>query len=279
MSKLALSLAGGGGRGIVQAGYLKAVSQKNIVPDMVFGSSVGTLNACMFLQGNLAQLEELWLSIKTSNVYTINYLNIPQLLLNKNCVFDNKPLKELIDKWIDHKKIIASGIPLYIGVTNLTWGTSEIFRADQLPENVFKKVVLASASVPLAFPPVELLPGVFYGDSGLTNNFNLRPAIGEGADKIILLSPTTREKSKTKTVGDMFSILTSIPEYGYLERELSYIQKLNEYQDSIPSIRDIEVTVIKPETPTGLDLLDFNYSGKNRAAIIEAARQYALSKL
>ncbi len=269
----------GASRGIVQAGYLKALIEKKIVPDMVFGSSVGTLNACLYLQGDLDKLEQLWLTIKTSNIYTINYLNIPQLFINKNCVFNNAPLKALIDKWIDYKKIISSPIPLYIGVTNLTLGTSEVYRADEMGEEAFKKAVLASASVPLAFPAVELMPGMFYGDSGLTNNFNLRPAIAQGADKIILMSPTTKERAKTKTAGDMFSILTSIPEYGYLERELSYISKLNEYQDNIPGIKDIDVIVIKPEQPTGIELLDFEYKGRDRKALIEDARVYALSKL
>jgi len=276
---LSLNCAGGGGRGILQAGYLNALADKNIIPDMVFGSSVGTLNACLYLQGDLGKLNELWMSIRTSDVYTVNYLNIFQLLYNKNCIFDNSPLKKLIKKYISYHKVINSKIPFYIGVTNLTYGWSEIYRADKLSEESFYAVVLASASVPIAFPPVELSPGVFYGDSGLTNNFNLRPAISEGADHIILLSPTAKEKNKTKTISDMRRPLTSVPEYGYLDREISYITKLNEYQDSIPDVRDIEVTVVKPDVPTKLELLDFDYRGIDRHKAIEDAKIFALSKL
>lgn len=279
MCKLSLNLAGGGSRGIAQAAYLQAFVDAKIVPSMVFGSSVGTLNGCLYLQGEMGRLKEMWLSIKTSDVYSINYWNLPGLLTNKNSVFDSSPLKRLIDKYVDHKKIVESGIPFYVGVTNLTNGTSEIYKASDISEEMFKKVVLASASVPLAFPPVELLPGVFYGDSGLTNNWNLAPAVKAGAESIILLSPTANDPNRTQNALDMFQILTSVPEYGYLDREIGYITKLNEYQDHIPEIRDIQLLVIQPPAPLGIDLLDFDYKGKSRKDIMINSYKYAKEKL
>mgnify|MGYP003390212969 CR=1 FL=1 len=274
-----LNCAGGGSRFPIQLGYLKAIKDRGLEPDMVFGASVGALLACFFIQGHLAQAEDLVYNIENEDVYRTNWLNLPRILWDKNSIYDSSPLKELLDRYVDHEKLVKSKIDFYISVTNLIGSSTEIYSPKDVDEATFKKLLLASASPPLAFPPVEVWPGKFYGDGGLLSNFNLHLAVKKGAQDIILVSPTTKEKSSIKNAGKMFEILTSVPEYGYLERELSFIEKINQVEANFPDLRKIRCLVIKPEQPTGIGLLDFTFARKDRVNLINDAYVYAKGKI
>lgn len=277
--KLSLNLAGGGARGQSQAAYIQAFVDLGLEPDMLFGSSVGALNGCLYLQGEMDRLKELWMTVKSENVYQVNYLMLPNLPYGQNAVFNPAPLRKLIDKYVDFNKIKNSPIPFTIGVTNLTDSTSEAYLAKDLDEATFKRVLLAGASPPMAFPPVELKPGVFYGDSGVCNNFRAGDALKAGAESIVILSPTTAEKHVTKNIFSMFDILSSVPMYTDLEREVGFIEKINDLQAVHSDLRHIELCVVKPAQPTGVALLDFDYKGKDRQKLWNEAYLFALEKL
>jgi predicted acylesterase/phospholipase RssA len=262
---LSLNLAGGGSRGSLQWGMIKALVDKGIVPDMVFGASVGALNACLYLQGDIPAGDRLWLEISNKKVYNFYPWDILSLLINKNHVFDSSPLKKLIDTVIDHKKLLASPIKLQIVVTNLTNWTTEAYSPQDVSEQEFKTLLLASASPPMAFAPVEFR-GCLYADGGVINNYCVGNAVKAGAEKIIVMSPTVREETKVKNELDMFGIMTSLPEYSYLDREILFINKINQLQVAFPDYiaRKIDHILIRPDKPTGLGLLDFNYKDKQK---------------
>jgi NTE family protein len=277
---MSLHLAGGGSRGISQAGYIKAFSDMGFEPDFLYGSSVGCLNACLYLQGQLDKMEQLWLTVKNEDVFKVNYLMLPALPFGHNAAFNPAPLTKLIDKYVDFEKVKASKVDFYVGATNLTASKPEVYRVKDIKdEKFFKKLLLASASPPVLFPPVELREGEQFGDAGLCNNFNVSLGVKKGVDYIVVMSPTTAEINKTVNVLDMLNILTSVPEYAYLDKEISFIERLNEIQDYVPALRDIQCCVIKPEKPTGIPLLDFTYPGKDRKKLIQDGYNYAVSKL
>ena len=71
--KTALVLAGGGSLGAVQVGMLRALLESGVEPDMVIGSSVGSINGAYFagdptLDG-IAKLERLWCGLKTGTSF------------------------------------------------------------------------------------------------------------------------------------------------------------------------------------------------------------------
>lgn len=277
--KLSLNLAGGGGRGILQAAYIKAFVDLGFKPDIVFGSSVGALNGCLYVQEEMDKLEELWMTIKNEDVYQVNYLMLPNLPFGQNAVFNPAPLRKLIDKYIDFDKLKSAPLELVVGVTNLTDSCSDSYSSKRLEESMFKRVLLAGASPPLAFPPVELKPGVFYGDSGVCNNFRAGDALRAGAEAIVVLSPTTAEKHITKNIFSMFDILTSVPMYTDLEREVGFIQKINEIQESHDNLKYIELCVVKPSSPSGISLLEFNFRGRSRKDLFREAYIFAREQL
>jgi NTE family protein len=53
MKKTALVFSGGGSRGSYEIGVWKALNKLKIKPDMVFGSSVGAINAALFASNSV----------------------------------------------------------------------------------------------------------------------------------------------------------------------------------------------------------------------------------
>jgi len=51
MSKLGLVLSGGAGRGVAHLGVIKCLEEENIKPDLIFGTSIGTLIGALYALG------------------------------------------------------------------------------------------------------------------------------------------------------------------------------------------------------------------------------------
>jgi len=70
--RTALVFTGGGSRGAVEVGALKAIANR-IRPDAVIGTSVGAINAAFYAAGvTPMELERLWLRLTSRFVFPIN---------------------------------------------------------------------------------------------------------------------------------------------------------------------------------------------------------------
>jgi predicted acylesterase/phospholipase RssA len=276
--KLSLNLAGGGSHGNIQCGYIKACVDYGLEPEIVMGCSVGALNGSLYVQGDIDKLEELWLTITNDKVYKFHPWTVPLLLLNRNNLLDSTPLKLLIEKYVDFDKLKAAKKEFYITVTNASDWKTEVYSPKDLLEEEFKTLLLASASVPGAFPPVEFR-GKMYVDGGLANNWGLSLSVSLGADHIILLAPTPKGVSKFNNVIGMLGVLTSVPEYCYLARELNAIDLINSVQAPFPNLREITYSIIDNEMSHSSGLLDFDIKGVDRKALIKSSYDHAMSIL
>ena len=70
MNAIGLVFAGGGGKGAYQIGVWRAVRELQLEQyiAVVAGTSVGALNAALFLKGDLALAEQLWGSLSTAEL-------------------------------------------------------------------------------------------------------------------------------------------------------------------------------------------------------------------
>lgn len=181
-TKLGVVLSGGGARGAGQLGMMKYLYEKGIHPDVVTGISVGSLNATMWAQEeNLTLLESLWRGIKgNSDIYRTNWCQFWKLYRS---LYDNTPLKRLIDKYVNLDKLKNCNMELKIGVVELQSGRYSIvdkFHSD------YKSMLLASTTIPVAFNPVSW-QGQQYVDGGVRNVAPLKASIDSGCTQIYLL--------------------------------------------------------------------------------------------
>ena len=166
-----LVLSGGGANGAFGAGFLNGwtASGKRPVFKIVTGVSTGALMApYAFLGPDYDDaIREFYTNTSSRNVFQMLSI-IPQLLGGESLA-DSGPLRLTIEQTVDDALLreIArahrAGRRLYIGTVDLdsqlfiVWNMGAIAAADQPGAlELFRSVMLASASIPIAFPPVYI---------------------------------------------------------------------------------------------------------------------------
>jgi hypothetical protein len=158
-----LALSGGGSNGAFGAGVLSGWTEVGNRPRfaVVTGISTGALMAPFAFAGAEYdyRLERMYTSLEKSDIF--------HFCIRFESFFDSSPLAQRLAKNVDEKllkKIAeehARGRRLYIGTTNLdaqrlvVWDMGAI-ASSKYPKTalkLFRKVMLASASMPVAFPP------------------------------------------------------------------------------------------------------------------------------
>lgn len=165
-----LALSGGGGDGAYGAGVLAGWSQAGTRPEfeMVTGVSTGALMAPFAFLGSGydRQLTEIYTTIETKDIASLNVLDG---VLGGDALADSSPLAAQIARFVDGRLLAQvagehdRGRRLFIATTNLDaqraviWDMGAIAKrgtAESL--ELFRSVLLASASIPGVFPPVRI---------------------------------------------------------------------------------------------------------------------------
>ena len=192
-----LAISGGGSDGAFGAGILKGWSESGQRPEfwIVTGISTGALIAPFAFLGSDYddELEDLYTGMSTSDV--INQRGIISALTS-DALTDTTPLMNILKGTVDKKMVdrIAEqyqrGRRLLIGTTNLDtkrpviWNIGEIALIGT-PESrqLIRDVMLASASIPGAFPPIRIQVAVgeqvydeLHVDGGTSSQVFLFPA-------------------------------------------------------------------------------------------------------
>ena len=166
-----LALSGGGANGAFGAGLLKGWSEAGTRPvfKLVTGISTGALIAPFAFLGSGydATLEEFYTTITTEDIYRErSYLAI---LFDPSSMTDTTPLQKVVAKQVDENILAAvaqahqRGRRLFIGTTNMEAGRLMIWDMGAIAVSgkpgaleLFRKVMLASAAIPVAFPPMYI---------------------------------------------------------------------------------------------------------------------------
>ncbi len=192
-----LALSGGGGDGAFGAGLLAGWSKHGGRPtfDVVTGVSAGAIIAPFAYLGPTYDdaMREIWTEYKTSEIITSQIFTG---ILGGQSLADTAPLAALIAKYVDQRMLRAiaaeyrKGRVLLIGTTNLDaqrpmiWNIGEIaVSRDPGALDLVRKVILASAAIPGAFPPVNIPVQTERGpaeemhvDGGVTREVFITPA-------------------------------------------------------------------------------------------------------
>lgn len=165
-----LALSGGGGDGAFGAGVLAGWTDHGDRPqfEIVTGVSAGAIIAPFAFLGPSydKKLQQIWTEYQTSELVTAQIL---PGLLGGSSLASTEPLERLIAKYVDKRMLreiaaeYARGRILLMGTTNLdaqrpvVWNMGEI-AASGHPDALalFRKVIMASAAIPGAFPPVSI---------------------------------------------------------------------------------------------------------------------------
>ncbi len=193
MKKVGLVLSGGGTRGMAHIGLLKLIDELGIKINMIAGTSAGALVGMMYACGMIPN-DILQYFTKTS------LFSIKNFSYNKPGFID--PLKfegELI-KLTSAKVFSDLKIPLHVITTNILTGEERVFKHGPL-----FKPILASASMPIVFAPVEI-EGNWYADGGIVNNFPV-DIIKDKNDFIIGSNVNTIQTIEKETIRNSLDVM------------------------------------------------------------------------
>jgi hypothetical protein len=176
-----VSLSGGGQNGAFGAGFLKGWSETGRRPqfDVVGGVSTGALLATHAFLGTPADdavLEEMYTKVTNADIYTDRSIFG---LLTADSLRDTAPLRAMIAKYVTAETLerVAAAYDdnrmLVVGTTNIdyaqtwVWNMTLIAKAGKL--ELYRDVLLASASFPIVFPPVEIDGHLFVDGAARSN--------------------------------------------------------------------------------------------------------------
>ena len=208
-----LVLDGGGARGAYQIGAWKALAEVGVKIHAVAGTSVGALNGALICMDDVEMAEKIWSEMTFSHVMNVDDGWMERLFAKENSVreiaseikriiseggVDIGPLRELIHKHVDEKKIRESGKEFCL----MTFSVSEMKELDvsinDIPEGLLEDFLLASAYL-IGFKN-EKLHGQTYIDGGIINNFPINSLLQRGYDNLIqirIYGPGRVQKAKT----------------------------------------------------------------------------------
>ena len=207
MKGIGLVFSGGGGKGAYEIGVWKYLHENGLdnYVKSISGTSVGALNAALFVGSNIEKAEDMWVNIAPSKIFSPkkysakdieNWLiendldisnlttkimsktaaasiwpvkTISELLLlkfNNDHFFTREGLSEMIEESINYNALQSSDIPCFSTCVKLPLFRIERFKLnDYLPDEILT-ILLASSAMPLIFPKEEF-KGKKYYDGGL----------------------------------------------------------------------------------------------------------------
>jgi NTE family protein len=172
--RLGLALGGGAARGFAHVGVIQVLEQNGIRPDLVIGTSAGSLVAALYASGmDATALERAALSMEEA---TLTDWTLP---FNGRGVLRGDALARYVRQAVGGRLIEQMPLPLGILATDLGNGQGTVFRRGDAA-----LAVRASSAVPGVFTPVSIA-GRDYVDGGLVAPVPVSQARAMGAEVVL----------------------------------------------------------------------------------------------
>ena len=242
---LALALGGGAARGFAHIGVIEVLEEAGIRPDLVVGTSAGSLVAALYASGKSgAQLAALAASMDEAAITDWSFPG--------RGLIRGEALGRYVREQTGGRAIEKMRIPLGIVATDLDNGNPILFqRGDP------GVAVRASSAVPAVFRPVGI-GGREYVDGGLVSPVPVRFARQMGAELVIAVDIT--QLPDGADTGDVLGLL--------LQTFTIMGRSINQFE-----MRDADIA-LRPRL-RGVTSVDF----AARTQSIEAGREAALAAL
>ena len=191
---LALVLSGGGPRGAMQVGALRALMDEEIVPDLIVGTSIGAINGAFlarfgYSHQTLDIIIDVWDSSARGDFAPEDFTRA--LLRNLLPLGSSKSyLEQARDFYARHgitpdlRFRDLSGPKFYIVAADVSHHKIAIFGED--PADPVLDSMLASSAIPPWLPPIRIGDSL-YLDGGAVSDVPIEPAIRLGATELIVL--------------------------------------------------------------------------------------------
>jgi len=190
---LAFVLGGGGARGALQVGALRALWEAGLRPDLLVGTSAGGANATYlalhgFSEGTLSSLEEAWRRAAEADLLPANYLwlTVRVLFSRMGIVNEHRFRRFFLELGVTPELRFGQLVHRAILVAaDLHAGRPVLYGQDPA-QSVLEGLLATTALPPWSYPLVKE-NGELLIDGGLVSNVPIEPALAQGATEVIAL--------------------------------------------------------------------------------------------
>ncbi len=255
--QLAFVLGGGGARGALQVGALRALLEAGYQPDLLVGTSVGAINSSFLaLHGvtlkSVDDLVETWHEASQADLLPANYLWLTvRALFRRSDAYTSNRLRDFAVAHGVHPNLRfgdLQGVRLIIVAADLNGGCAALYGLD--PRQSILEGLLASTALPPWVAPIEV-EGRLLIDGGVVSNLPIEPAMAAGTTEIIALdlSDPGSYPQETPGFGPFLAKLLSTMELRQLELELALAQA-----------RRLPLHYLHLKAPKSIPLWDFSHT-------------------
>jgi NTE family protein len=201
--KIGLALGGGAARGFAHIGVIKALESQGIVPDIVVGTSAGSVVGALYAAGNSGfALQKIAFDMDEA---AISDWAMP-LFAKTSGVLKGEALQNYVNKAVNNVPLEKLKIPFGAVATDLKNGQPILFQRGNTG-----MAVRASSAVPGVFQPVAINNHT-YVDGGLVAPVPVRLTRDMGADFVIAVNISTQTEvqaaiSSLEVLMQTFSIM------------------------------------------------------------------------
>jgi NTE family protein len=243
--RIGLALGGGAARGFAHIGVIQVLEEAGIRPDLVVGTSAGSLVAALYASGKSGtELATLALAMDESAITDWSFPG--------RGLIRGEALARYVREHTGGRTIERMRLPLGIVATDLDSGAAILFQRGDTGA-----AVRASSAVPAVFQPVRIGEREFV-DGGLVSPVPVRFARQMGADLVIAVDISTPPDGAATS--DLFKML--LQTFSIMGRSINQFE-----------LRDADL-VLRPAL-AGVTSADFGA----RAKAIQAGREAALRQL
>ena len=243
--RIGLALGGGAARGFAHIGVIQVLEEAGIRPDLVVGTSAGSLVAALYAAGRHgAELARVALAMDESAITDWSFPG--------RGLIRGEALARYVREQTGGRTIEQLPMPLGIVATDLDSGLAMLFQRGDVGI-----AVRASSAVPAVFQPVKI-GSHEYVDGGLVSPVPVRSARQMGADLVIAVDISSPPEGNA--TGDPFTML--LQTFSIMGKSINTFE-----------LKDADI-VIRPRL-VGVSSADF--TARKRA--IESGREAALAGL
>jgi NTE family protein len=265
-AKSALVLQGGGALGAYELGAARALYKKsNFSPDLIAGVSIGAITAVLLARPRkplkpVEALQAFWEKVTIDaplvsglvrpyasffgnpHFFTPrrDYLNF----FNWTCFYDIEPLRQTLEELVDLEALASktASPQLLLSATNLEEGQITYFYSDSRDYGLTLDHIVASCSLPPAFPMAEISQK-HYWDGGLFDNTPLGAVLDHlddapGVDRTIYVINLFPNRAAIPT--NMSEIAARMKNLQFANKSLDDLKLLKRFNDVAALMEAIE---------------------------------------
>ncbi|PHV05934.1 esterase [Janthinobacterium sp. BJB412] len=246
--KIGLALGGGAARGFAHIGVIKALESQGIYPDIVVGTSAGSVVGALYAAGNTGfQLQKIAFDMDEA---AISDWALP-LFGKSSGVLKGEALQSYVNKAVNNAPMERLKLPFGAVASDLKSGQPILFQRGNTG-----MAVRASSAVPGVFQPV-LIGGHSYVDGGLVAPVPVRFARDMGADFVIAVNISTQADVQA-TVSSLDVIMQTFSIMG---------QRINQFE-----LKDADVVIL----PALGKMAGNDFNGRNQAILAGEQAAFAV---